>query len=91
MTGRVHVLSKPTDHPRHRRCLELLDSDDTLVLTEAALQRLTMPYPLNAIRAGSVLALEESAKAGPWPEGVTGVDHATFVDQILTRHQPVFW
>lgn len=91
MTGRVHILSRPLEHPRHQRCINILDSDDTLVLTEAALGLLERPSPLENVRAGSIIALEETLETLSLPEGVDFMDHATFVDRVLTRHQPVFW
>lgn len=91
MTGRVHVLAKAPDHPRHQRCLTMLGPWDTLVLTATALERLAHPEPLHGVRAGRVLALTESPENLTLPPGCTAVTHAVFVEQVLTAHQPVFW
>lgn len=92
MTGRVHILSKPQEHPRHQRCMDLLGNDDTLVLTEAGLQLLERSSPLDGIHAGSVIALVETVpETLNIPEGVEVLGHATFVERLLTEHQPVFW
>ena len=91
MTGRVHVLSKPPEHARHKRCLKLLDPEDTLVLTEAGLQLLAKPDPMEGINAGWVVALTEPPETLTRPDNVGFMDHATFVEKLLARHQPVFW
>lgn len=91
MTGRIHLLSKPPEHPRHQRCTELLDHEDTLVLTEGALNLLDRPSPFHGISAGRVIALGETLETQDLPQGVEPMDHATFVDRILAQHQPVFW
>lgn len=90
MTGRFHILTKPPQHPRHRRCLKLLGRDDTLVLAEAALHLLTEAAP-NDLNAGCVIALGDASEVPSLPDGVTHMNHTMFVDQILTQHQPVFW
>ena len=91
MRGRVHVLARTPDHPRHQRCLAMLGPDDTLVLTAAALERLTQSAPLEGIQAGSILALTESPEDLRLPPACAVITHADFVDQLLTVHQPVFW
>ena len=91
MTGRVHVLTKSPDHPRHGRCLATLSPEDTLVLIAQALDRLAESSPLPPIKAGTVLALAESADSRALPEVCEAIDYATFVDRILTEQQPVFW
>ncbi|TDT41510.1 sulfur relay protein TusB/DsrH [Halospina denitrificans] len=35
MKTRLHILNKPVDHPRYRRCLEALEPGDVLVLMES--------------------------------------------------------
>jgi|GEM_PF-3850103 len=91
MTGRVHVLAKAPDHPRHQRCLKMLGARDTLVLTATALERLAHPEPLEGIQAGRILALTEAPENLTLPPGCTAVTHAAFVEQVLTTHQPIFW
>ncbi len=91
MTGRVHVMSRPPQHVRHRRCLALIGPEDTLVLSEAGLQRLAETDPLVGINTGRVIALTEVPDTLNPPDGVDLMDHRTFVEQLLTRHQPVFW
>lgn len=91
MTGRVHVLTKSPDDPRHERCLTILSPGDTLVLAARALDQLTRHSPLAPIEAGTVLALTESADSAALPAVCEAIDYAAFVDRILTEHQPVFW
>ena len=91
MTGRIHILSKPPEHARHKRCLDLLGNKDTLVLSEAALLLLERKNPLEDVKAGWVIAITETPAMLSLPEGVQAMSHAAFVEQLLTRHQPVFW
>ncbi|KAA8984567.1 hypothetical protein [Halospina sp. K52047b] len=91
MSGRIHVLARTPGHPRHHRCLAMLGPEDTLVLTAAALERLSQNEPLDGIQAGRIMALTESPENLTLPPGCTALTHAAFVEQILTIHQPVFW
>ncbi|XOZ34224.1 hypothetical protein ACMDCT_03045 [Halomonadaceae bacterium KBTZ08] len=91
MTGRVHVLTKSPEHPRHERCLALLSPEDTLILTAAAIERLSPTEPVLPVNAGRVLVLAETPEALPIPLAWEALDHAGFVERILRHHQPVFW
>ncbi|MGM0451353.1 MAG: hypothetical protein ACQERE_11010 [Pseudomonadota bacterium] len=72
--------------------MTLLDTDDTLVLTEAGLRLAETPSLLDGSHAGRVIALVEDApETLKTLEGIEVLDHATFVEKILTKHQPVFW
>lgn len=95
MKALLHVLNKPADHPRFRRCIAAIGPGDSLVLREAAALALHEPGAIPDDGSFHLYVIQrdlETIMAGNEPPGqCRPVDDRGFIQLICEHQAPIFW